>query len=161
MNHPSLKDLQDYFEAEVNSTHIKLHLDSCERCSLIIGQMAKVDILFSKSAKIEVSKPVKEKVFANALLLLKEKREKIDLRLEKKNLRAQQREDILKKIAKLRRDALSELQMPIMQSAALAMLLIVFTKLSTTHTEIEHYKIIENDTAVIYSELQGDNNEDS
>jgi hypothetical protein len=161
MNHPSLKNLQDYFEAEVNSLKIKSHLDSCDRCSLIVGQMAKVDILFSKTNEVIVSESVKTEIFSKASFLLKQKREQVELDVVKKNMRVQKKEEILKRISMLRSNALAELQMPILQSAALMVLLVVFTKVSTTHREIEHYKIIENDTAVFYSELQGDEDEDS
>ncbi len=154
MKHPSFKQLQDYFEAETNSERIQEHLEECNRCSEIVGQMAKVDIIFSKSSKVEVSETIKKKIFHDASSLLRQRRELIQKNVNKKISRAELRTSILKKIKELRDDALSELHLPIFQSAALTVLLIIITKVATTSTEIEYYEIIENDMTVVYSELE-------
>jgi hypothetical protein len=156
MKHPGLNVLQDYFEAETESLQIKSHLEECDRCSRIISEMAKVDIYFSRDKSTEVSSEVKEKVFTNASKLLIARRKTITAGLEKKRSRQEKSERVLQKISKLRSDALSELKLPIMQSAALAMAILVFTKVSTTHTKTEYYNIIDNDIQVLDAEAQKD-----
>ena len=41
------KEHCDYFENEIDSSKLREHLDQCEKCSQVVTEMAKVDVLFS------------------------------------------------------------------------------------------------------------------
>lgn len=162
MKHPSLHDLQDYFEGESTpklESKIHQHLDECDRCSLILSEMAKVDILFSKHKKIEVTKKTKEAIFNEAFNLLDKKKEKIEFKSSLKEKRKDKVRDFSKKIEELLEFGFRELSNPIVHAASLALILGVVTEVARTETETKDINIIENHISVVYSELQGDNNE--
>ena len=156
MNHPSYRELQDYLESETNSKLIRTHLDHCERCSLIVAQMAKVDILVLKTKELKVSESTKKSIFMQASTLLEAKRNQAQKKQSKKEVRIQKKDEFIQRLSRLNAGALQELRAPLLQSVFLTVLIIVFTKVSTTHRKIEKYKIIENDFSVTYSENQGD-----
>ena len=55
--------------------------------------------------------------------------------------------------------ALAELKIPVLQTAAISLFLVVLTKVATTETYIEYKQIISDDVQVISSELLGEDNE--
>jgi len=161
MKHPSFKKLQDYFEAEGDDESITPHVEVCDRCSGILAEMAKVDVFFSNVKDIKVSEKTKSEVFFKASNLLEQKRELRDSKRDQKNLLLERKKKIIETVSEMRESALSELKLPVLQSAMLTILIVVFTKISTTEIEIETYKIIDSETSVFYSEDLGDENENS
>ena len=165
MKHPSLKQLQDYFENEksnFNDDQMKSHLDSCNKCSSILSEMAKVDILISKSNRsIEVSKEVKVSTFNSANALLAQMRQSKASKVEKKEKRVEKVNSVITDINELRKNALNELKLPVLQAAAAMLVLGIVTEYSRTSIEIKENKIFNDEVTVVYSELQGENNEDN
>ena len=162
MKHPSLKQLQDYFEHEssdFSEDMMRQHIEDCQQCSLVLAQMAKVDILFSKSEAITVSEETKEKVFSQASELLALKKNQIKAKQEQADIRKEKIQDTLQSIRELKESALSELKIPALQTVAISTFLIVLTKFATTHTTTENYQIINDDVQVISSELSGEEDE--
>jgi hypothetical protein len=164
MKHPSLKQLQDYFENEessFNDEQMKSHLDSCDKCSAILSEMAKVDILISKSSRsVVVSEEVKINTLSNANALLAQIRQSKASKVEKKEKRIEKVNSVITDINELRKNALNELKFPALQAAAAMLVLGVVTEYARTSVEIEEYKILNDEVTVVYSELQGDKNED-
>ena len=163
MKHPSLKELQNYFENESSvekSERISLHLKTCDKCTFILSQMAKVDILISQSKQVEVPGKLASKTKSNALALLKEKRAE----LKKEQIAIESRKDRNEKIVNFVKDykanLLNDLKLPVMQASALFILMGVLTEISRTETIISDEKIINNEFTVFYSELEGESNED-
>lgn len=162
MKHPTLKQLQDYFENEISeqvSESLRAHLEECDKCSNILSEMAKVDVIFSKPIDLEVPRSIKNTVFANASVLLKTKRDKVDLKQAKKDKRKEQLVKTLDILKELKEGALSELKIPALQTAAISLFLVLLTKVATTETYIDNSQIINDDVRVINSEYLGDDNE--
>lgn len=162
MKHPSLRQLQDYFENEVSedfSTRIRKHLEECDRCSQILSEMAKVDIYFAKDKQFQIEPELKQEIFQNAKELLKYRKEKTDLKKQKRQVRKEQVSDFISKISEFREGAFSELKTPLLQTMAISLFLVIITKMGTTQTYIETKKIIKDDVEVIHSELLGEENE--
>lgn len=161
MKHPSFKILQDYFENETNSDKLRIHLHNCQKCSVVLSEMAKVDVLFSKANEIKVRGEVKKATFSAASVLLKELRDKKEIKSAKQENRKDKIENLVRFVRDWKEDALGELKLPALQVGSMAIMLFVITKVATTSVEVEHYQIINNDIEVTYSELQGlDTNED-
>ena len=161
--HPSLKTLQDYFsgEAEVEKLpRLKKHLAECDECSKILSEMAKVDILFSHSKKVLVSKKTKTEIMKKADMFFTEIEQTKAATLAKKEKQKEQVDLMVRFLREWREGALSELKMPIMQATSLAILVVVATQMARTTTMIENYKIVNDEVEITYSELEGDLDED-
>lgn len=162
MKHPSFKELQDYFECESSddlSSRIKKHIETCDKCSQVLSEMAKVDVLFSKQDEVEVSSEVKEVIFSKAHLMLKKKRDSIQANVNKKEKRKEKVTEAISILESLKEGALAEFKMPALQTAAIGLFLVVLTKVATTETYIEYNQIISDDVQVVSSELLGEDNE--
>lgn len=162
MKHPSLKNLQDYFENELDTKHataIKEHTDECQRCSLILSEIAKVDVLFSKAIKGNVSPEVKSQTLKRASTLLKQRRAKTSQRKESSRLRKEKLDQAQEAFINWHLEALRELKIPALQAASLSLFLVVLTKLSTTQNLVIEDKLIDDSVQVIYSEGEGEYNE--
>lgn len=162
MKHPSFKQLQDYFESEETGSFdfaIQRHMEQCDQCTKILEQMAKVDILFSKAEQMSLSQGVEDKIFSAASRLLEEKRQKIDVKNNQKLKRKERIDTAIKSFDDFKKNALSELKIPALQTAALSAFLILLTKYATTQTVIKNYKVISDDVQVITSELSGEEDE--
>jgi len=164
-NHPSLKQLQDFFENEksnFDNDQLKKHLSSCDKCSVILSEMAKVDILFSKTKEtVEVTELVKNETLSKANTLLSQIRSAKNEKVERKEKRIEKVTNVITDINEIRRNALNELKLPVLQAAAAMLVLGVVTEYSRTSIETEEYKILNDEVTVVYSELQGDMNEDN
>ena len=165
MMHPSLKQLQDYFENEksnFNDNEMNSHLEACDKCSGVLSEMAKVDILVSKSAvRVDVSKEVKTNTLNSASELLAQMRTAKASKVEKKEKRVEKVNSVITDINELRKNALSELKLPVLQATAAMLVLGIVTEYSRTSTKIEENKIFNDEVTVVYSELQGENDEDN
>lgn len=162
MRHPSLKELQDYFENETSekaSQKVRRHLEECNKCSKVMSEMAKVDILFAKSEGVEAPAHLQQEVMAKASELLASRRAIKELKSVKQEKRKQQLSKTIKALQELKEGALSELKIPVLQTAAISLFLIVLTKVATTETYIEYNQVISDDVQVVHSELLGDENE--
>jgi hypothetical protein len=164
-NHPNLKQLQDYFENEksnFDNDQLKKHLGECDKCSLVLSEMAKVDILFSKTkATVEVTELVKNETLSKANTLIAQIRIAKNEKIERKEKRIEKVTSVITDINEIRRNALSELKLPALQAAAAMLVLGIVTEYARTSTEVENYKIFNDEVTVVYSELQGENNEDN
>lgn len=162
MKHPSFKELQDYFECESPddlSIRVKNHTENCDKCSHVLSEMAKVDVLFSKQEQIQVPVEVKDEVLSKAKYLLKQKRNSIQLSTDKKEKRKEKISEAISVLESLKQGALAEFKIPALQTAAISLFLIVLTKVATTETYIEYNQVISDDVQVISSELLGEDNE--
>lgn len=162
MKHPSLVILQDYFEGELSNSKerlLQLHLEQCDRCSMVLSEMAKVDILFSKKEKIVVSQELKEKVFSDVFALLDKKIENKETKLNKKEERIAKVKTLSTELKGLLDFGIRELSNPLVQAASLVLILGLVTEIARTQTETKQINIIDNHVNVVYSELQGDQNE--
>ena len=121
MKHPSFKDLQDYFEAELESREISMHIEHCNRCSKIMSEMAKVDILVSKLKKDkEYSK--KEELFRDAAKLLSKRRESIEKSMAKENEKYQRKLKISLIMANLSSLTTGQLKSLVFQFATISLI---------------------------------------
>lgn len=121
MKHPLSSTLQDYFDNNLNdyqSRIVKDHLLNCNACTHTLSQMAKVDTYFKNSKKSDVSSELKEKIFAEAKLLLADKREKIQTRTEFQQAKQIQRSKKIEKLNEKWIELVSELKIPIIQLAS-------------------------------------------
>lgn len=162
MKHPSYKILQDYFECETSeevSSKIKTHIEICDKCSLVLSEMAKIDVLFSTQEQEQVRVKIKDEVFTKAQLLLKQKRDSLQVSSDKKERRKEKMSEAISILESLKQGALAEFKVPALQTAAISLFLIVLTKVATTETYIEHNQVISDDVQVISSELLGEDNE--
>ena len=157
MKHPSMKVLQDYFEAEINSKQLIQHVNECERCSLILSEMAKVDVLYQRTDKIEISLKTRESVFDNAKSLLNERKSKTESKSKRKEVQL----NTIESIKNFHQGLLNEFAPLLIQSTAAVILIFLYTKISTTQTEIIKYQIIDNNVHEVYSDYQGDQNENN
>ncbi|MBI2519052.1 MAG: hypothetical protein HYV97_01485 [Bdellovibrio sp.] len=118
MKHPRLSTLQDYFENEMNEIQIGLlkeHLLDCDQCTLILSQMAKVDNKVKSVSRIPISEQTKKRIFTEAKARLQAKRNKLDVDQHC----ARNREERMKELKDLLRNALSEFRAPALQVASL------------------------------------------
>ena len=92
-------------------------------------------------------------------LLMQMRQKNID-KVERKEKRIEKVTNVITDINELRRNALNELKLPALQAAAAMLVLGVVTEYARTSTEVEDYKIFNDEVTVVYSELQGDMNED-
>lgn len=154
MKHPTFKAIQDYFEGESSDKSQKLseHFKSCDRCSTVLAQMAKVDILFSKQEMSRPSATIKNETFLKASELLKLKRNK----REHKHDYSKRFKEITYNIHELLSETLITWRSPLIQVGSLCIIMIVFTKISTEKTYIKKYKLIQDEPQIIYSEYAGE-----
>ena len=75
------------------------------------------------------------------------------------NKRKDKVRDLSKNIQGLLDFGLKELSNPLIHAASLVIILGVITEIARTETETKQFNIIENDISIVYSELQGDQNE--
>lgn len=155
MKHPSIKVLQDYFENEAESKTVDSlsnHIKNCNKCSLILSEIAKLDIIFAKSEVKDVPLDLKEKTMSKANLVLKRRREL----LKEKSLKAQTKQSRRERVS-----AFVDLKMPALQASALLLFIVVFTEVSRTEVITINEKVINNEFKVFYSDLEGEINEDN
>ncbi len=122
MKHPKLSTLQDYFENELNSVQseiLKNHLMDCNQCTLVLSQMAKVDVRFKMNTQEPISNAAKDKIFANAKVLLEMKRKKIADAQDK----SKQFEEWHRGMKDLILNSFKEFKVPAFQLASLTLLL--------------------------------------
>ncbi len=162
MKHPNYKILQDYFESESSeevSSKIKSHIENCDKCSLVLAEIAKVDVLFSAQEQEQVRVKIKDEVFTKAQLLLMQKRDSLQVSSDKKERRKEKVSEAISILESLKQGAFAEFKIPVLQTAAISLFLVVLTKVATTETYIEYKQIISDDVQVISSELLGEDNE--
>lgn len=159
MIHPSLKHIQDYFENEIKHDEdvqrVQKHLDSCDRCSLILSEMAKVDILVAKNNSKRPSASIKLDTLNSGFAILAKKRAQADLDQKRKD-RAY---EALKGLQNLKQQAMKELTIPLLQTAVICIILTTFVSISSESSYTEKYEIIPNEVGVFTSDYIGENNE--
>ncbi len=151
MKHPSFKDLQDYFEAELESREISMHMENCNRCSEIMSEMAKVDILVSKLKKDEEYSK-KEKLFRDASKLLSQRREDIEKSTAKLNKKNQRKLKINLMVSELSYLTADQLRRFLFQFASICLFLFFIFRVSIHKKQISKHNLINNNVEVFYSE---------
>ncbi len=159
MNHPSIKDIQNYFESiedKSKTTSLKKHIESCDKCTLILSQMAKIDILLNKDSEVEVSTKVQAETFFKASSLLKEKR--LNLKKEKiqKEIKLENIQVIKNFLTNYTNSTLKNLKYPLAQASALLVLIAFLTEASRDKEIIQSEKILKNEFSVVYAESEGE-----
>jgi len=163
MKHPSLKDLQEYFEnetGEARSIDLSAHLKTCDKCTFVLSQMAKVDILISKAKLKEVPETLSLRVKARALEALREKRSELKTSRIHAEYKKERKEKIRNFISDYKANLFDDLKLPVMQASALFILMGVLTEVSRTEIIANDEKLINNEFKVYYSELEGELSED-
>jgi hypothetical protein len=163
MKHPSIQNLQDYFENETKSSKSQListHVKSCDKCSLILSEMAKMDIIFSQSKSIAAPLNLRDKTLSKTNLILQKRREALKESQIEKKLKEERNEKVVSFVKNYKRSIFQDLKLPALQASALFILMGVITEISRTETITSEDKIINNEFKVFYSELEGDKNED-
>lgn len=151
MKHPSFKDLQDYFEAELESREISMHMENCNRCSEIMSEMAKVDILIGKLKKDkEYSK--KEELFRDASKLLSKRRENFEKSTAKLNKKNQRKLKINLMVSELSSLTTGQLKSLVFQFATISLILFFMFRFSIHRKQISKHNLINNNVEVFYSE---------
>jgi hypothetical protein len=155
MKHPKVYTLQEYFENHTDtqlSGKIKNHLSECDRCSLIVSEMAKIDILFAKTHSESLPINKKEILLNKAQTLLAQKRSSIDLQAKKRDELRIRKEKILDRVSDYQVSLFGEMKRPILQTTALLIVCAVFTEFSRSSLVTINNKIINSDVRIFYSE---------
>jgi DNA polymerase II small subunit/DNA polymerase delta subunit B len=161
--HPTIKDLQDYFESETNNQKTKSlsnHVKGCDKCSLVLSEMAKIDILFSKEIEKEIPKALRETTISKAKLALQFKRQALKAKEIDLIAKSERKEKVVTFVRDYKRTLFQDLKLPAIQASALFVLMGVLTEISRTEIITSDEKIINNEFKVFYSELEGEKNED-
>jgi hypothetical protein len=163
MKHPSIKSIQDYFENETdssNSNSISKHIKQCEKCSLVLAEMAKLDILFSQVKEVETPSKLKAETISKASLVLQKRRQAHKVEKIERALKEERNEKVVTFVKNYKRTLFQDLKLPALQASALFILMGVLTEISRTEIITSEDKIINNDFKVFYTDLEGDKNED-
>lgn len=154
MKHPTYKIIQDYFEGEISDENQKLisHFEDCNKCSIILAQMAKVDILLSRKAVSKPSVSVKQETFLAASKLLELRRKRVN----RSKVYSHKIKNLSEYLNNLSKDISLDWRNPFIQISTICILMVVVTKFSTERTYIKKYKLIQDEPQIIYSEFAGD-----
>lgn len=163
MNHPSLRDIQDYYENESNdkvSSDIAKHIESCTKCSIIIAQIAQVDILFYKSVKEKVMPSgLRQKTLEAAMEALAKRKVEKERFEEAKQSKDRTNEKVINFITESSINILNGMKKPAMQVATILLIVTTITEVARTKTFISKNNLIKNKFEIIYSKTEGDKNE--
>jgi hypothetical protein len=155
MKHPKVHTLQEYFENHTDtqmSEKIKTHLSECDRCSLIVSEMAKIDIIFAKTQSESLALNKKEILLRKAKTLLAQKRSNIELQAKKEDQLRIKKEKILGRVSDYKVSLFGEMKRPILQTAVLLIVCAAFTEFSRTSLVTINKKTISGDVRIFYSE---------
>lgn len=128
MKHPRYEVLQDYFENALNEYHEKLvkeHLLNCDSCTKVLAQFSVIETRLRQQEKLTVSEATTGRIMADASLLLRQKREKMQEREAAREKRNLHRENLVQQLQQWRENIFPELKIPALQVCSLSLVLIL------------------------------------
>jgi anti-sigma factor ChrR (cupin superfamily) len=149
MKHPPVNILQDYFEnalAGSLETRVRAHLIDCDHCTQILADFTRIERKVQKASTPSVSSTMEQKIMADALSILAERRKDRADRVELQIKRQRQREEF---VSDWRERLEFDWRVPALQFASLSLMVVVLVAIEQNSTEESVYRPINNEVQEI------------